>query len=327
MNIKALVFSKDRAMQLDGTLRSFYLHCKDPELTNLNVLYRTSTPELEHQYQIIKAEYPQVNFIKEGNFREDMEKLLLPFYENKIQSFFYRSLSTMNRTRFTGHPTVQKVLRHLSKLGVPIGRVPVPAPKGEKYICFMVDDNLFVRPFSLRAVVQALHAIPHAIGFSLRLGKNTSCSYTLNSKQELPEFEDIDDGIMAYDWPLAKQDFNYPLEISSSIYRAAQVMPLMASIAFRNPNSLEGEMAARSRWLATRFPKLLCFNTSVAFCNPVNKVQTIEAGNRAGLIHHYTVEELSERFDKGERIDVISYSWFCPNSCHQEVELRFKSQK
>jgi hypothetical protein len=190
-----------------------------------------------------------------------------------------------------------------------------------------VDDNLFVRPFRLQTIIHALDILPDAIGFSLRLGRNTTYTYMLNSNQKLPDFEEVGDGVLAYDWRGAQYDFNYPLEVSSSIYRTAQIMPLLASVAFRNPNTLEGEMAARSRWFAKRFPKLLCFDTSVAFCNPVNKVQTVKAGNRVGLAQDYTVEELAVRFDQGERIDVKAYNGFCPNSCHQEVELIFTNKK
>jgi hypothetical protein len=211
----------------------------------------------------------------------------------------------------------------LARLGIKLEYMHSPVPSMESHILFMVDDNLFVRQFSLQVAVQALHSVPDAIGFSLRLGRNTTYTYSLNHNQELPEFNEIGDGVLAYDWRGAQYDFNYPLEVSSSIYRAVQIMPLLASVAFRNPNTLEGDMAARSRWFAKRFPKLLCFDTSVAFCNPVNKVQTVSAGNRAGLVNSYTVEELAEQFDRGKRIDVKAYSGFVSNSCHQEVELIF----
>jgi len=37
-----LIFSKDRALQLDAALRSFLLHCKDPELSEIRILYTTT---------------------------------------------------------------------------------------------------------------------------------------------------------------------------------------------------------------------------------------------------------------------------------------------
>ena len=33
-----IIFSKDRALQLDGTIRSFYRHCCDPQNSFINIL-------------------------------------------------------------------------------------------------------------------------------------------------------------------------------------------------------------------------------------------------------------------------------------------------
>ena len=321
--IKAIVFSKDRAMQLDATLRSLYLHCRDVQLAEIHVLYRASTPKYEAQYHLLAQAYPQVDFVSEKSFREDVEEILLSCYEHAADRRRYRFVSKFNRWLFADHFLIEKITRRLSRLGIRIGSVPAPVPEKETFIFFLVDDNLFVRPFSLQAVIHALDFLPRTLGFSLRLGRNTTYAYTLDSSQELPEFEEVDDDILTYEWLRAQYDFYYPLEVSSSIYRAAQMLPLLASIAFQNPNTLEGGMAARSRWFAKGFPSLICFDASVTFCNPINKVQTVEAANRAALIHHYSVEELAERFDRGERIDVGAYAGHLPNACHQEVELIF----
>jgi hypothetical protein len=37
-----IVFSRDRAMQLDATLRSFHLHCRDAEASTLHIIYKTT---------------------------------------------------------------------------------------------------------------------------------------------------------------------------------------------------------------------------------------------------------------------------------------------
>jgi hypothetical protein len=327
MMIKTLLFSKNRAMQLDATLHSLYLHCEDINLAEIHVLYSATTPQYAAQYRLLERAYPQINFVGERSFREDVEEILLSCYKRGSQRRGYRFVSRVNRLFFIDHSFITKVLRKLSKLGIRIETFHAPKPSGESHILFLVDDNIFVRHISLQRLVKALHSVPKAIGFSLRLGRNTDYTYMLNSSQELPGFEIIDDDILAYDWQLSQYDFNYPLEVSSSLYRAAQIIPLLVSFRFSNPNTLEGEMAARSRWFAKEFPKLLCFDTSVAFCNPVNKVQTLETGNRAGLIYEYTVEELADRFDKGMRIDIESYNDYVSNSCHQEIELKFKVKK
>jgi len=69
--ITGIVFSKDRALQLDGTLRSFKLHAKDLNLVDINILYTTSTDSFAQQYRKLIADYPEFNFIKEKNFHED----------------------------------------------------------------------------------------------------------------------------------------------------------------------------------------------------------------------------------------------------------------
>jgi hypothetical protein len=130
-------------------------------------------------------------------------------------------------------------------------------------------------------------------------------------------------GLLKFDWTVSEYDFGYPLEVSSSLYRAAQLVPLLASFPYLNPNTLERGLNTRHAWFAKGFPYALCFNISVAFCNPVNKVQKVSPGNRAGEIYQYSPEELAERFDECKRIDVSVFNGFISNSCHQEAELPF----
>ncbi len=327
MNIQTLIFSRDRAMQLDAALRSFFLHCQDAELADLNVLYRASTPQSASQYEILKTEYAQVHFIEEKDFRKDLEKILLQYYDDNAQRFFYLLLSRLNQLQLPGSSLLQKIRRGLPKMDIYHRFIDILAPLGNRSIFFIVDDNIFIRPFKFEMITDALKMFPDALGFSLRLGRNTTYCYSLNSNQALPEFTMLGDQIIVYDWTNAEFDFNYPLEVSSSIYRVRQILPLLALFPYNHPNTLEGEMAERSSMFAKKFPRLLCFETSVAFCNPINKVQNVAKGNRAALTHPYSTEELAQRFDNGDRIDIEAYSGFVPNACHQEVELVFKKGK
>jgi hypothetical protein len=171
--------------------------------------------------------------------------------------------------------------------------------------------------------VRALRANPDALGVSLRLGKNTTYCYAHDHAQRLPAFTPQPGGLLKYDWTTAEYDFGYPLEVSSSIYRSKEIVPLVCGFNFRNPNDLEGYMAAHSRWFKIKFPYLLCSENSITFCNPINIVQTTTE-NRAGKQYYYPIDEMIARFDRGERIEVERYAGFTPNSCHQEVELFFK---
>ena len=65
--ISAIVFSKDRALQLDLTLSSIKRNFK--QASEVLVIFQTSTEHVQ-SYQILQKEYPDTHFIsqsKEGN--------------------------------------------------------------------------------------------------------------------------------------------------------------------------------------------------------------------------------------------------------------------
>lgn len=272
-DMSGLIFSRDRAMQLQATLESFFLHCKDSGDIRLVVLYKASTPMHQHQYDNLKKRYSKIRFIKEMAFKQQM----------------------------------------------------LEAIETCEHIFFMVDDNIFTHDFFIKDVVSALRVEPEAIGFSLRLGRNTDYCYTKNAKQALPRFEHIEKSILKYDWRTSEFDFGYPLELSSSVYRTSDISGLIRQLEFDNPNLLEGAMAANVGLFAQKKGYLLCYDKSVTFCNPANKVQSV-CDNRSGINPELAPESLSEMFENNFKIDVIKYCCFVSNSCHQEVELYFTKE-
>ena len=227
--INGIIFSKDRPLQLDGTLRSFLLHCKDPEFVRLKVLYTTSSPVQETLYQRLIREHPAVKFVKEQNFKRDLLTLL----------------------------------------------------EGPEMILFLVDDAIFIKDFSLMDVIDSLKRHSSALGFSLRLGRNTTYCYSLDKPQHLPAFQHLSPRILKYNWTTEEYDFGYPLEVSSSVYRAKEMQPLLARLPFSNPNTLEDLMDKHKNAFRESNPFLLCYEQSVTFCAPMNKVQTVASANRA----------------------------------------------
>jgi len=269
--VTTLVFSKDRAMQLQATIESFKLHCRDSDAAELVVLFKTSNEMHRGQYEKLKERFAEVAFLEETDFSKQV-------------------LSVVERCR---------------------------------YVLFLVDDNIFVKDFSLRDVVAALDSEKEAIGFSLRLGRNTDYCYMLNSPQKVPRFENVRDGILKYHWPSAEHDFGYPLEVSSSVYRSGEILQLLKQIEFANPNTLESQMSQNAKAFISTVPVLLVFEQSVTFCNPVNIVQRVYENNRFGTVQGYTCEQLADRFSRGIAIDVRRYAGFTPGSAHHEVELYF----
>lgn len=70
--VVVLIFSKNRAMQIDLTLRSYQTFCELPHRYDIKVLYRATTDEHKQSYEKLKETYGDyVDFIEEQNFRED----------------------------------------------------------------------------------------------------------------------------------------------------------------------------------------------------------------------------------------------------------------
>jgi hypothetical protein len=129
--------------------------------------------------------------------------------------------------------------------------------------------------------------------------------------------------MLKFDWTNAGDDFGYPLEVSSSVYRLDDLYPLLCKFSFDNPNRLEAKLARQSRSFRQTCPYLLCYPQSVAFCNPANMVQAV-AQNRSGTRSDYSKESLAALFEEGYRIKVEDYAGFAPNAAHQEVDLVFE---
>ncbi|MGE5458632.1 MAG: glycosyltransferase, partial [Methanococcaceae archaeon] len=272
MNLLSVVFSKDRALQLDCTLRSFLYNAEDIVSTELYIIYTTSNVHFRKQYERLQERYGKFNFIhfiKEEEFKSDLLSLL-PTYD---------------------------------------------------YVLFLVDDNIFVRRFTFSNIVCLLEKNNDAIGYSLRLGKNTHYCYSLNRFQSIPAHDNLDYNSIKFKWTNAQCDFGYPLEVSSSVFRITDIMPYLFSLKFNNPNSLEDEMNKHKDIFNNKMPFLISADSSITFCSPINKVQDIAKENRSGNNVTYSPKELADRFENGYLIDIEKYFGFIPNACHQEVEL------
>lgn len=298
-----IVFSRDRAMQLDATLRSFLLHCQDAERVCLVVLYLATTPQHSRQYDLLATQYHQVQFVEERDFRRDLLFIMMSSGEQKTLDA-YRAFLINSGTR------ISLLLRVL----------PLPRPDGN--VLFLVDDNIVTQDFQLELIQNSLNDHPNALGFSLRLGNNTTHYYVHDKPQLRPELQSLPNEIKAFDWTDATGYFGYPLEVSSSVYRLSELVPLMLRIPFRSPNSLESDLSVRAKGFRREKPRLLCFESSVTFCAPMNMVQD-EWENRVSRDRDYSSDKLADLFDQGYRIDVHKFSGFVPSGCHQEVELSF----
>lgn len=191
------------------------------------------------------------------------------------------------------------------------------------FVLFMVDDMMFVRPFSIKECTELLNEHQDALGFSLRLGTNTHYCYSLDRFQHFPPVQAIDGRRLKWNWTMGECDFGYPLEVSSSLYRTSDLLPVIADIHFSEPNTFEAYLAAEAYRFAGCKPFIISHESTISFSNPVNKVQQVY-NNRAGTSGENTIQRLSLLFEQGYRISIEAYSGFTPYACHQEVELCFR---
>ena len=292
MTVQTIIFSKDRPLQLHATLASFALHASDASEVPISILVRASSNAYAIGYDQVAQEFAsqlQIQWIKESQFKNDLLSVI-------------------------------QVNRSASRLGRLLHRLLLRKPRlRSDHLLFMVDDNLFVRSFCLQQVVDMLDSCPDAIGFSLRVGRNTTSCYSMQCEQPLPQFESLSPGLR-FQWAGQVGDFGYPLEVSSSVYRVADLIPLLRALPYSNPNRLEQGLASATGLFARRMPVLLCFEQSVAFCAPVNKVQSV-LDNRSGAQAEYSSETLNTLFLDGYRINVSALREFVPGAAHVEIEL------
>lgn len=262
--IPAIVFSRDRACQLDALLhsiREFAFGLFSP----LHVLYTSSDVDFEQGYARCSDEHSAV-FVREANFREDTLLLL-----------------------------------------------PEDGP-----VCFFTDDDVFYRWVARVPIPEALED-EQILGFSLRLGLNTSYCYPLAQVQPPPQASERR-GFVTWPWAFASHDFGYPLSLDGHVLRAADVRTLVNGYDFTNPNQLEEILARQASRLSHR-PELASFTESTLVGIPANIVNLTHP-NRFGALA--TARELNERYLAGERINRVAMDFAQVIGAHQEIPLAFR---
>jgi hypothetical protein len=192
---------------------------------------------------------------------------------------------------------------------------------GSDYLLFLVDDNLFVDYFYIKNGIKFLNDNDDNISFSYRMGLNINYCYPADEYQKNKNFEiTTQQNIIKTKWDRLDFDWNYPMDLSSSLYRTKDINEFLCKIDYNNPNELEYYLDACK--FTFYKPYFGSYNQSVAFCNPINKVNKSN-NNRSGNKTQYSTENLLYKFLDGYKIDISKFYNFIPNSPHQEVEIEF----
>ncbi len=257
-SLRCVVFSRDRAMQLDAFLRSVYLYvpCLFDELV---VLYRPTSDHHAASYDELRRTWPRVCWAEESSFKADL----------------------------------------LGALGQ------------EQRLVFHTDDDVYFRD------VERFELRDDEVGFTLRLGLNTTYCYPLDVAEELCDPVIAADRV-AWDWRRQKQGaYRYPLALNGHVFRGDEAKSWLERGDYATPNELE---ASLQRFLDEVRPRMASFVQSCVVSIPANIVNETFPNRHGGL---HDVAELNERFLAGERIDVASMAFDRIDACHAEIPYVF----
>lgn len=241
--IKLLIFSKDRAAQLDLLLRSIQLNA--PNLFEIDVLYDFSSHEYYKGYDLLEKYsckhellYPDFELTPEDDFARDVKiHLDVPhkyFAFATDDSILYRNLDNL--------------------LG------------GNAY---NEIDSFFQNNYNV-------------LCYSLRLGENVTHENYYGGPR-FPNCYMYSNGISrAWNWKvMAPSTMGYPLSVDMHVFATQTLREIVTRATFDTPNSLEGNMSSFAHTLPQVYmgsPKL-----SAIVTNSINVTQSVWKNYAGGI--------------------------------------------
>lgn len=253
--IACLVYSKERAMQLDAFLRSAK---KYAPYDSIAVLWTASSENHAAAYDEIEDEHMTnvVGFAREGRMGVSLED-----WTRISLSLHYR-------------------------------------------VVFHTDDDVFF------AAPPEFRDSPEIVSY--RLGENTTHCHALGRTQYVPAHA-------PWRWRDADGDFGYPLSLNGTVYRSADILPLL-DFSFANPTELESGLAARTGRFAPEWMTAPLHSCCVSL--PHNVVSSSSTCPR-GANPDWQTDALCVRYLDGWRINLDAMDFSAVVGAHQEIPLEF----
>lgn len=189
-----------------------------------------------------------------------------------------------------------------------------------EYVLMLCDDAITYLP----VVGDPLEAMSDdVLCMSLRMGLNTRHCHPRNQDHALPSSWDVHGPFIAWDWHGAPGDFGYPYSLDGTIHRRDSLLEWIGDAPFTNPNTMEMAVVNAIGNRTDVRPLIASYPHSCQVGLPVNRVNETNP-NRAGTRYPAPVDELNERFLRGERVDLEAMDFGDVYGAHQEIELRFR---
>ena len=184
------------------------------------------------------------------------------------------------------------------------------------YTVFFVDDNVFRQQLDLESeTFQVFKQRKEILCLSLRLSPEINYCYAFDKESHLPNFNQD----LIWNWRESQSQFDwaYPMSLDGHIFRTSEIKPLLDSIEFNSPNSLESNLASSPIDL----PKIICFSDSKIVNIPANRVQNTHENRHGSLASEL---DLNQEFLRGKKISLKTILDAEIQSVHQEIPLQLQ---
>lgn len=272
-----IVFSCNRAMQLDAMLRSIKVQCASLK-PDIHVVFRTD-PIHSDSYRLLMAELAPDKSI---NFHE-----LRPYsIFNRTRILIKNSINVSNIYRVCRYPYLRR-LRDDFKATVEA----IMASSSSEFMMFHTDDTYYFHSaFLPTAAEAAIRDRPEDTSFRFYLGKNINgCRSTA-----------VEDGVLRWDYYSrgVSGHWAYPFSVDGTIYHREWLLCFLRRFLYHMPTTLEAFIVSE-----VRRRKLLgegmCPNKSCLVHFVLNRTQDLVANDNMGI----SLELLRDRFIEGYRLE------------------------
>ena len=284
--ITAIIFSKNRAFQLDFLLTSLNRHSGG--MFDINILYEYSNSDFKNGYEKLISKYPSVNWIKEKNFQEDTTDLV--DNANEFVCFFVDDNILFSDIGFD--------FDHMKRLF---------DQKDIFCLSLRLGPNTIIQnEYNMQEAV--LPTKGDILDDTFLLWEYTSqcdhCKSYLTSNFGYP---------FSVDGHIYRKDLLRKLIGNKDDF---------VKISFDTPNAFEGGIFTKGWEIKTNPTSMACLKNSVVVNTPLNLVGSSE--NMSGQVFGVSLEELNQKYLQGSDPDLDSMDFSNVYACHQEIQLKFK---
>jgi len=245
-DLATIIPSKDRALQLDGLLRSYRKHCGAGAPLPV-VIYKATTDQHAAQYARLATEYPpNMAFEAEVDFFAQVHELLY----NATNALLLVDDSVFVR------PVDLEVAQSL-----------IVDPR-------MIGASLRLGRNATWCYTVKPSGAPQETPKLMDGPGGWHCFDWAACAKE-------DAALIAEGKPMRWLDWAYPFDVSSTLFRTETLLRALDGKRPPNPNVLEATLAEAAPRFADESPFLACLDCSACFAIPGNKVQDVY-NNRAG---------------------------------------------